>query len=150
MSSPADRGKVAEGKVKTALEKLAKQADTAFYRLPDARAGSMKETLADFLVCSKNRMYLLEVKETEHEYRLPHGNFTTDQVARMRRFEMAGALSFVMVYHSTLEMWRYGRIELFRERVGGSWDLRNLPLLTLDEVLKRSKQHDTSKPAISC
>jgi penicillin-binding protein-related factor A (putative recombinase) len=150
MSSPANRGKAAEKLVKTALAKLALQADTASFRLPDARAGSLTETLADFLVCYQSRMYLLEVKETEHLFRLPHGNFDTGQVARMRRFELAGALSFVLVYHSKLDRWRFDRVERFAVREGGSWDLRDLPLLSLDEVLQRSKEHGTTKPTNGC
>lgn len=135
-TSPADRGKVAEGEVKKVLTRLALQSDTAFTRLPDARAGSFQATLADFLVVRKGVPFLLEVKEVEHDYRLPHGNFSTDQVSRLRRFELAGAESHVLVLHSNLGKWRTARVDYFLTREGGSWDLRNLPLQDLKDILK--------------
>lgn len=135
-ASPADRGKAAEGEVKKVLTRLALQSDTAFTRLPDARSGSFQATLADFLVVRRGVPFLLEVKEVEHDYRLPHGNFSTDQVSRLRRFELAGAESHVLVLHSKLGKWRTARVDYFLTREGGSWDLRNLPLQDLKDILK--------------
>lgn len=133
--SSADRGKVAEKLVKKRLEKLSINTEVAAYRLPDARAGSFAPTLADFLVVQKGQMYLIEVKETQHEFRLPHANLNKEQVARMTRFQLAGAKAHVLIYHSTLKKWRTAGIDYFKDRQGGSWDLRDLPLCELEEIL---------------
>lgn len=135
-TSPANRGKQAENLVKKHLEKLSLQSNTASYRLPDARAGSFMATLSDFLLVHKGTMYLLEVKEVQHDYRVPHGNYSTDQVARMRRFQLAGAEAHVLVYHTNLGKWRTAPVDYFLTREGGSWDLRDLPLQELENILK--------------
>lgn len=136
MASEANRGKVGEGKLKQALTKMSVKGDTAFYRLPDARAGSFMPTLADFLVAHKGKAYLIECKEVKHDYRLPHANFSTDQVARMRMFQMTqGITSLVFIYHSTVDMWRAYNVERFLERENGSWDLRDSQPRSLEEIL---------------
>lgn len=132
----ASRGKTAEKLVKAKLDRLSLQTGTVSYRLPDARAGSFQTALADFLLLHKGVLHLLEVKEVEHEYRLPHDNFGADQVARLRRFKFSGAESHVLVYHSTLKKWRTADVDYFLARDGGSWDLRDLPLLDLNDILK--------------
>lgn len=136
-TSPTNRGKVAEKLVKKELDKLSLQSDTASFRLPDAHAGSFQTTLADFLLLHRGVMHLLEVKETQHDYRLPHGNYSPDQVARMRRFQLAGAEAHVLIYHSGIGKWRTAPVDYFLERTGGSWDLRGLPLRELPDILKR-------------
>lgn len=138
MTAPANRGKVAEKLVKRQLEKLSLQSNTASYRLPDAHAGSFQATLADFLLVHKGVMYLLEVKETQHDYRLPVANYSPDQVARMRRFQLAGAEAHVLIYHANLSKWRTAPVDYFLTREGGSWDLRNLPLQELENILKEN------------
>ena len=138
-ASTANRGKVAEKEVKRRLEQLSVNSEIAAYRLPDARAGSFTPTLADFLVVQRGEMCLLEIKETQHDYRLPHANFGKDQVARMQRFQLAGAKAYVLVYHSTLKKWRKARLDYFQDRQGGSWDLRDLPLWELKDILSIDK-----------
>lgn len=139
MPSPANRGKVAEKLVKKFLDKLSLNSNTASHRFPDARAGSFQATLADFVLVHKGTMYLLEVKEVQHAYRLPHGNLGLDQVARMRRFQLAGAEAHLLVYHSGLGKWRTAPVDYFLTREGGSWDLRNLPVRELEDILKEGK-----------
>jgi len=139
MASPADRGKQAEKEVKKVLTKLSLRSDTAFIRLPDARAGSFQTALCDYQLMHKGTLYLLEVKETKHNYRLPHGNYSTDQVARMRRWQLAGAEAHVLILHKELNKWRTAPVDYFLDREGGSWDLRNLELLNLDDILKEGK-----------
>ena len=124
-TAPANRGKVAEALVQKRLSVLCTSASKISYRLPDARAGSFKATLSDFLYMDAGKIYLLEVKETQHEYRLPYGNFGADQVARLRMWQEAGAVPLVLIYHATLKLWRCYGIERFIDRTtGGSWDLR--------------------------
>jgi penicillin-binding protein-related factor A (putative recombinase) len=143
MTSPADRGKQAEKEVKKILTKLSLRSDTAFIRLPDARAGSYQTALCDFQLLYQGTLYLLEVKETKHNYRLPHGNYSHDQVARMRRWQLAGAEAHVLIYHTELNKWRTAPVDYFLDRTGGSWDLRDLDLMELDQILKEGKFNET-------
>lgn len=138
-TSPTNRGKTAEKQVRKVLAKLSLRSDTTTYRLPDAHSGSFQATLADFMLMHKGTLYLLEVKEVKHAYRIPHGNYSLDQVARMRRWQLAGAQAHVIVYHSTIDKWRTAPVDYFLNREGGSWDLRNLPLQNLEDILKEGK-----------
>jgi len=134
--STGTRGKAAESAVKKRLEVRAKSSNFAYWRLPDARAGSFMPTLADFMYVDDGEMTLLEVKEVAHTYRLPYGNFGEDQVARMRVFQAAGANTLVLIHHSTTKLWRYGRVDQFLDRsVGGSWNLSSWPTFKLEEIL---------------
>ena len=135
-ASKANRGKGAEDAVKASLAKLSEQGHTTFLRLPDARAGSFQKALCDFVLLHKGLLHLLEVKEVAHDCRLPHGNFDSGQVAKMRRWKLAGAEAFVLVYHSTTQRWRFADVDFFVDRTGGSWDLRKLPEYALVDILK--------------
>lgn len=130
----ANRGKEAEGLVKKHLTKLSEQSHTTFYRFPDARAGSRQTAPADFMLVHAGHLILLEVKEVNHSYRLPHGNLT--QVPKLRRFEMAGAVSIVLVYFKPEEAWRVAPVDYFLETSGGSWDMSEIPLKALSECIK--------------
>lgn len=121
--------------VRDRAQELSNQQDCAFYRLPDARAGSFMPTLADCLLMRQGVLHLIEVKEVKHDFRLPHGNFGVDQVARMRTWKMAGAVSIVLIYHSTIGMWRGYDVDRFVTREGGSWDLRDQEPGTLESLL---------------
>ena len=141
MSTAANRGKYAEAQVKKKLASL-ESARQAFARWPDARSGSFAVALADFLIMRDGRMTLLEVKEVAHDFRLNHGNLGTDQIGRMRAWASAGAQADVLVYHSTTKLWRTAEIHWFHENYRkvdddgkkvGSWDLRSLEHVTLDE-----------------
>lgn len=124
-------GKAAEDSLSNLLKSWESRQAVAWHRIPDARAGSMKVALADFFVLCKGESVLLEVKEVDHEFRLPHKNFTVDQVARMRRFNMAGAKSLVLVHFTKTGLWRAAAPEWFISREGGSWDLSTLPAAPL-------------------
>jgi penicillin-binding protein-related factor A (putative recombinase) len=130
----ANRGKVAEGLVRKHLASVNRQ-DFAWSRLPDAHAGSFQPALADFLLLNAGQMILLEVKETQHDYRLPVGNFSPDSRARMRLFQFAGAKCQVLIFHSGIKLWRTAELDYFGTQTTGSWDMRELPLLTLREAL---------------
>jgi penicillin-binding protein-related factor A (putative recombinase) len=135
MVAASNRGKTAESLVRARLETLCQKAAATFLRLPDAHAGSRAATLADFLYVREGTLYLIEVKETQHDYRLPHGNFEAGQVARMRRVKMAGGKALVVIYHSTLKLWRGYDIDRFAAREGGSWDLRDTEPKSLLDLL---------------
>ncbi len=131
----ANRGKQAETLLKNHFAKLAKQTDTAFYRLPDAHAGAYTATLADFLLMHKSQLYLIECKQVNHAYRLPHANFKESQVARLRVWQLAGAKPIILVYHTPLDAWRGLPLEHFLTRAGGSWDLSHVPTVKLEDLL---------------
>ncbi len=142
--SQGQRGKFAESKVRDALNVLAQQSDFNFMRLPDARAGSFVPTTADFLVGNNGVGWMLEVKEVQHEFRLPRHNYPTEQRSRVRMWEMAGFRSLVVVgflplkgavYRADRRMWRMNSLKYFTGDDTSSWDMRDQPLLTLAEAL---------------
>lgn len=137
-SKIGQRGKVAEGIVQRRLQALAQSAGKAFYRLPDFRAGSMQPTLADFLYFENKETTVIEVKEVNHDYRLPFSNFDAAQVARMRVLELAGVNAIVLVYHSSNKTWRKIPVGFFvtRGTKAGSWVLSEFPAFNrIEEVL---------------
>lgn len=146
--STGDRGKRAEGKVRAHLEAFAQQSSFAFHRMPDARAGSYQPTLADFLCKSPSGMWLLEVKEVDHLYRLPEKNFSGDKRSRMRMFEAAGAKTLVVVCftphrqgysprdQTSAAIWRGASLDYFKSGLT-SWDMRDLSLTPLIHLLQR-------------
>ena len=132
----ANRGKHAESLLKLYLTKLAKQADTAFFRLPDAHSGAFTPTLADFLLLNKGQLYLIECKQVNHPTRLPYANFKDSQVARMRVWQLAGAQAIVLIYHTPLDAWRGLPLDHFLDRSqGGSWDLSAIPTVKLEDLI---------------
>lgn len=154
MSNRGTRGKWAEGKVREVLDSYTKLADIAYHRFADARAGFRQEAPADFQILQGGRTVLLEVKEVEHTHRLPYNNFPTDQVSRMRLWELAGAKVVVLVATKQVEtpynrkssrIWRIAPLSLYRERPTepaegqtrkvGSWDLSKISPVTLEQAL---------------
>lgn len=123
MTAIGQRGKLAEGKVR-AWMKTRSDADASFwfYRYPDARSGSFQAVPADFGALHRRVPFLLEVKEVDHDFRLPQKNFSADKVARMHSYAMAGGECWVIVYHTTTKLWRLVPLVAFLERTP-SWDL---------------------------
>lgn len=132
MSTAANRGKWAEGEVKKLLKKL-EMANCASHRFPDAHAGSLATTPSDFLVCRAGKLTLLEVKEVQHDYRLPVKNFAPDQRARMRMWKLAGAQALVLVCFQPSRVWRLADIDYFTNE-GASWDMRDVPTGELKDL----------------
>lgn len=147
MVTTANRGKYAEGEVKKFLKKL-EAANCAHHRFPDAHSGSMVTAPADFMFMQAGIFRLLEVKEVQHDFRLPYDNFSPDQVARMRMWQAAGAHAWVLVYHKNLKAWRLIPAEWFLNRPKlsasgkpvGSWVLDEFPLMTLAEAFTGMKR----------
>lgn len=110
-SSFADRGKTAES---AAQKFLARWADghsaREFNRLVDTKAAGriIKAAPADFeyfaLDNGEPTHGLIEVKETEHEFRLARSKVS--QLPRLVKREKAGGRCFVLVLHSTTKVWR--------------------------------------------
>ena len=130
----ANRGKSAEAAVKKYLAKRSETIGFNFMRLPDARSGSFQPTTADFLAVSWGKPYFIEVKEVNHAFRLPSKNFGRDQRARLRAFELAGALARILVFHTPTKAWRALLLDHFEDDPP-SWDLRHQPEITLDEAM---------------
>lgn len=137
MSTVGTRGKSAEDLVKKyCFNKAAKEATFAYYRYPDARGGSLVVVPADFMMMYKGTMTLLEVKEVQHDFRLPHGNFAKGQVARMRMWQVAGAKSWVVVRFMPNDVWRLAKVDWFLDNEGGSWDMREFTEITLEDAME--------------
>ena len=147
MVTAANRGKYAEGKVKAELRKL-EAANCAHHRFPDLHSGSRAPAPADFLILQNGRLRLLEVKQVEHGERLAYGNFSPEQVNRMFMWHLAGADTWVLVYHVPHKAWRLIPADWFRNRPLktvtdksiGSWVLTEFPLLTLTEAFTGMKR----------
>jgi hypothetical protein len=131
----ANRGTFAEKKVKEYLE-LWQEADPKreSSRLVDSKAAGrvIKAAKADFeyfawplgMTCYHG---LIEVKETEHEYRLARAK--VPQLPNLRKREKCGGSSCVLVYHSTIKKWRVVGVEyLAKEGDKGSWNLSAFPM----------------------
>lgn len=130
----ANRGKTAEDAVQKFLTQWASESSTReFNRLVDAKAAGriIKAAAADFEYCCKTAYGetfhgLIEVKETEHAYRLARDKLP--QLARLRKRQKCGGSCFVLVLHSTLKQWRVLSLAFLTDDGDkGSWDLRSLP-----------------------
>lgn len=138
----ANRGKYAEAEVKKLLKKL-ESSNCTHHRFPDAHAGSFVSSPADFMILQDGKLRLLEVKQVQHDFRLPYGNFALDQIARMRNWEAAGADAWVLVCFMPSKTWRLLRLEYFTARplktaagkAVGSWDLSSIPAAKLVECM---------------
>ncbi len=156
MSTQANRGKYAEGKIKDHLKRLNDaHMNFCYNRVQDAHAAGGKfvpqpgdfqafvdlgpippglfEKANGFLHWSMNnisRNFIIEVKEVKHDFRLAHANYSTDKVARVEKRCKAGTEAIVMVYHTTTKLWRAVPQAVFNDRsTGGSWDLRAWPIV---------------------
>ena len=129
-------GKASEDDIIKVLKTWDSRQSVAWHRIPDARAGSNQAALADFFILWEGRAVLVEVKEVDHEFRLPHKNFTVDQVARMRRFMLARGCGLVLVHFTKTDNWRAANPEWFIKRDGGSWDMSELPAQSLQSFLQ--------------
>ena len=144
MIASANRGKHAEAQIKKKLVSL-EAGDFCHYRLPDAHAGSRAATLSDFLVCRKGKLTLLEVKQVNHTHLLPHKNLGLEQIANQKMWKAAGSQAHILVYHTPTKLWRAADISWYflnytktneAGKAVGSWDLRELEYVTLDDYFK--------------
>jgi hypothetical protein len=138
----ADRGKEGEKLGQEYLEWWqARSAFREYNRLPDTKAAgrTIKAAPADFdfysMVQTVPYFGLIEVKQTEHEYRLERDK--VPQLARLRKRAKCGGKCPILVYHSTLGKWRSVMAPYLMEFGDkGSWNLENFPLFdTFGEAL---------------
>lgn len=131
--STASRGTWAEKEVKEFLEEWeAGSVYREFNRLTDSKAAGriIKAAAADFEYFTdeylKHIHGLIEVKETEHTYRLARDKVS--QLPRLRKREKCGGTSYVVVYHSVSKLWRAMSVKyLTTTGDKGSWNLTDLP-----------------------
>jgi len=105
--SNADPGKWAEGEVHDYLNNVnLRRHDFDYERLPDARAamGRVAAQVADFAFYTPQHHGVIEVKETENEFRLPVSKIR--QIARIKKRYHAGGKVSIVVYQSRLDLWR--------------------------------------------
>lgn len=122
------RGKYAEGKVREILERLNSQhAKFDYGRIYDARSAGGKGIPGrpgDFEFYAPGLFGLIEVKEVDHPFRLPKKNLDKEQIAKLRKRQLAGGVIFVLILHTTTGLWRRVPIDWLHERAGQpSWDL---------------------------
>jgi hypothetical protein len=133
----ANRGASAEKKVKEYLDLWQAASPYREYaRLTDSKAAGriVKAADADFAYwCheyeTEREHGLIEVKETEHLYRLARDK--VPQLPRLRKREKCGGRSVVLVLHSVSKQWRALTIP-YLENTGdkGSWNLTEEPAFT--------------------
>lgn len=144
----ANRGKKAEDAVASFLSSWAHESsEREFNRLVDTKAAgrTIKASAADFeffaLLPDRTPCHgLIEVKETEHEYRLARDK--VPQLPRLRKREKCGGLCFVVVHHSTIGLWRVMKAgTLASTGDKGSWNLSLVPAFpTAKEALESFNQ----------
>lgn len=123
------RGKLPEKKVRELLERLkAQKAGFDYERKYDARSagGRFQSQAGDFGFFAHGLHGLIEVKEVDHDFRLPRKNFPDEQRARLRLRELAGGLIIVIIYHTPTKLWRVCRLADFADGTS-SWNLSDIP-----------------------
>ena len=137
----ANRGKSAESALSSLLSKLsAKHSDFCIERIADAyssRGALATPRAGDFVVYTKGKNFLIELKEVKHDFRLPKPNFKRDQRARMKVRQLAGSICFVLVHHSTTDTWRDIPLDYFGTEETGSWDLSSFPTINLNDIVEK-------------
>jgi hypothetical protein len=150
--SLAQRGKRAEADLRKYLELVArKRADFVFERRYDARSagGRFPSQAGDYgFYCGaplgmERPFYsingLIEVKEVDHDYRLPQKNFSDKRINRCTLREHAGSEIYVLVLHTTTHLWRTPPFAIFRDDpTAASWDLSAYPTFDSIELALRS------------
>ena len=123
--SISNTGKKAEKSVETVLKKWNAQAGFAYFRLQDSRAARnfLVAQPGDFAYFSGSCAGIIEVKSTQHSYRLTKDKVS--QLPTLKKLSMAGAANLVLVHHTTENVWRI----LYPGGLDASvpsWDLRNV------------------------
>jgi hypothetical protein len=122
------RGKYAEDQVRNALKALsALRADFDYERNYDARTsmGRIPARAGDFTIFDAGSHGIIEVKQVDHDYRLPKKNFDPKKFGKIRMRQLAGGKVSVLVYFTPSKLWRVVPFEYFYARKDQpSWDLR--------------------------
>lgn len=121
-SDIGQRGKAAEKAVEQVLKKWNGKANFAYFRLADSRAarGMIAAQPGDFSWFCGGRGGILEVKESQHPYRIAKDKVS--QLPTLHKLQLAGASNLILVHHSTEKVWRAVPAEALPFGVP-SWDL---------------------------
>ena len=124
--SISNTGKKAEKLVEAVLKKWNNRSGFAYFRLPDSRAARnfLMAQPGDFAYYCGPRAGILEVKSTQHSYRLAKDKIS--QLPTLKKLSAAGAANLVLVNHTTEGVWRV----LYPDGLDASvpsWDLREVP-----------------------
>lgn len=133
------RGKTAEKITEDWLKVMNRQfAQFKFLRLPDARSarGRMKAMPSDFLIATPRGATFIEVKEVDHEFRIPAANIS--QLPELKAWKLAGARACVLVLFKRQWRWRCVDVGDMETRSNGSWDWSGLPDYETPEEAFRS------------
>jgi hypothetical protein len=126
----ANKGAGAEKATQEFLEGWAEgHQDREVHRLVDSKQAGriIKAAVADFDFYGSGRFGLIEVKETEHPHRIDRSRVT--QLAAMRKRAQCGGVCILLVYHSTIQLWRAIPVAwLAKHGDKGSWNLSEFPL----------------------
>jgi hypothetical protein len=132
------RPEVAGSETEKLVESLLDQENTrrldfAWHRFPDSKAAGrvIAAQPSDYLVANGKRTFLLEVKATNHAYRLAKDKVR--QLAVMHKFDAASTKGVIVVNHYMDNLWRCFRatdLELGKP----SWDLRGFPTFPSAEL----------------
>lgn len=128
--SAADRGKKPEDEVRKFLKAYDERKHCFdWHRNYDAHSagGRFQRQTGDFEFYMPGVHGVIEVKQVDHAFRLPHKNYSEDKVAKVYKRQVAGGRAIVLVYHTPTTLWRVCSLAPFRERTGGSWDLSMWP-----------------------
>lgn len=124
-----NNGKAAEQAVREALKGINLPCFDwqRMYDATSARNAMMAQT-GDFQWFLPGRHGVLEVKSTQHEYRLGKGAFSDLQRAKLRQRQAAGGEVWVLIHHYTAGVWRRVPfaecVETFDTRGQASLDLQ--------------------------
>jgi hypothetical protein len=124
--SKANQGKAAEAAVQDYLKAYDRKVMAFDWsRNYDAHSagGRFQRQTGDYQFYMPAMHGVIEVKEVKHDYRLPHGNYAEEKVAKCYKRMLAGGKILVLINHTTTGMWRLPPFSVFRKREGGSWDL---------------------------
>lgn len=133
------RGKKAEYYVEQWLKGMnSRFAHFKYLRLPDARSarGMMKAMPSDFIVATPVGTTFLEVKEVDHEFRIPKANIT--QLPELRAWQLAGCRACVLVLFKKQWRWRCVDVANIPLIEKGSWDWSEYPDYATPEEAFRS------------
>lgn len=127
----SNTGKQAEAAVQTALKSVSLPCFD-WQRMYDATSarGAFMAQVGDFEVFLPDRHGVIEVKSTQHGYRLAKSAFSDGQRAKLARRMAAGGRIGVLVLHHTTGVWRFVPYNLCHETFAtghASLDLRHLP-----------------------
>ncbi|MRN38565.1 hypothetical protein CRG49_002030 [Neisseria sp. N95_16] len=141
--SKVNNGKKAEQAVQSVLKSIDEPWFDwqRMYDATSARGVFMPQT-GDFQFFTPDVHGVIEVKSTQHDYRLPKSAFSDNQRARLERRMSAGGKIFVIVWHWTLNEWRFINYQdvhqAFNVQGQASLDLRTIPTYpTAGEVVTR-------------